>query len=144
MTINQAGLDIIRQSEGLRLKAYLCPAGVWTIGYGHTRDVVPGLTCTEDQANAWLLEDVAEAEQVVADLVDVPLTENQFSALVSFTFNLGRGNLSGSTLLRQLNDGDHDSVPEQLRRWVYSGGKRLGGLVRRRDAEAVLWQKPNA
>lgn len=137
--INPTGLAIVKEAEGFRAKAYLCPAKVWTIGYGHTKGVREGDTCTPTQAEQWLGEDMHDAEKSVAALVKVPLTDNQFSALVSFTFNLGAGALKGSTLLKQLNEGAHERVPDYLKAWVFAGGKRLKGLETRRAAEANLW-----
>lgn len=138
-TITPAGLAIVKEAEGFRAEAYLCPANVWTIGYGHTKGVKAGDKCSPTQAEQWLGEDLHEAEKAVSALVKVPLTDNQFSALVSFTFNLGAGALKGSTLLKRLNEGQHDRVPEFLKAWVFAGGKRLKGLETRRKAEANLW-----
>lgn len=142
-TINQAGLSIIKSDENLFLKAYYCPAGVLTIGWGHTAGVFPGMQITRDQAIAFLESDLASAEAAVARLVKVPLNDNQFSALVSFTFNEGAGNLEGSTLLKLLNRGFYDQVPTQLARWTRSKGVVLDGLVKRRAAEAALWNAPD-
>src|SRR3954469_20242315 len=96
--INRAGLDLIRSFEGIRLKAYQDSAGVWTIGYGHTKGVTAGQTCKLDQAMDWLRRDLAEAENSVSTLISHQITDNQFAALVSWTFNLGAGNLKNSTL----------------------------------------------
>lgn len=142
--INQSGLAIEKKFEGGPfLQAYRCPAGVWTIGYGHTRDVVEGMTCTVAQAEAWLLEDNEDAQDNVSREVSVPLNDNQFSALVSFVFNLGAGALAHSTLLRLLNAGKYDEVPGQLAQWCHADGVTLEGLVRRRAAEAALWNTPS-
>ncbi len=141
--VNEAGLALIKRWEGLRLKAYKCPGGIWTIGYGHTAGVKEGDTITPDQAEDFLRADLAEAEAAVARQVTVPLTSNQFSALVSFVFNLGAAHFAGSTLLRKLNAGDHAAVPAQLARWVKAGGNTLDGLVRRRTDEATLWVTPD-
>lgn len=137
--INSAGLALIKEYEGLRLEAYLCPAGIPTLGYGHVKGVYMGDTCSQHQADAWLETDLMDAEKAVCDLVKVPLTDNQFAALVSFTFNLGREALAKSTLLRKLNEGGYDLVPPCLKSWVFAGGKVQQGLVKRRNAEAVLW-----
>lgn len=148
-TINRRGLNLVKQSEGFFSEAYLCPAGVWTIGYGHTRGVRQGQTVTKEEAEAILLQDLFEAAQDVERLISTKLTENQFSALVSFTFNVGGGNLQESTLRRKLNVGNYEDVPFELNRWVkatdpVSGKKRtLRGLVRRRAAEGDLWLTPD-
>ena len=141
--INDAGLAIIKKAEGLFLTAYLCPSKIWTIGYGHTKGVQEGDTCTEDQALEWLADDLVEAEEDVAREVGVGLNDNQFSALVSFTFNVGGGDLATSTLLRDLNNGSYDAVPGQLALWIHDHtGAVDGGLVTRRAAEAALWKTP--
>ena len=118
----------------------MCPAGKWTIGYGHTgNDVFRGLIITRTQAELLLKKDVAGAESDVLNQVKVKITQNQFDALVSWTYNLGGTNLSQSTMLKLLNNGDYDSVPCQMMRWVYAAGKRLNGLVKRRKAEGELF-----
>lgn len=145
--INYRGLDIIKRAEGLRLEAYLCPADVWTIGYGHTKGVKQGDTCTEAQAEAWLREDCGEAERAVARLVRVPITDNQFSALVSFAFNVGTDEdadtiaegLGDSTLLRKLNMGDYIGAANEFPKWNKAGGRVLMGLSTRRAAERNLF-----
>ena len=139
MKTSQRSIDLIKQFEGLELMAYHCSAGVPTIGYGHTRDVSEGDTCTKDEAEQILISDLQEFEGYVNDLVKIPLDQNQFDALVAWTFNLGPTNLKSSTLLVRLNDNNLGDVPHQLRRWNKAGGKVLDGLVRRREAEALLW-----
>ena len=140
MQTSEKGLALIKEFEGYRATAYRDPVGIWTIGYGRTRHVREGQEVTPLQANEYLREDVADAERDVARLVRVPLTQNEFDALVSWTFNLGGRALSASTLLRRLNFGKHDQVPEQMLRWVYAGGEKLAGLERRRAAEAAMWR----
>ena len=140
MQTSANGVELIKPFEGCYLAAYLCPAGVWTIGYGHTLDVKEGDSIDQEAAEAFLIEDLEEFEDHVQRLVEVDLSQDQFDALVSWTFNLGYGNLAASTLLAKLNDGLYDEVPEQIRRWTRAGGKVLSGLVRRRNAEALLWQ----
>lgn len=142
MKANAAGRALIKSFEGFRADAYLCPAGVWTIGYGHTGDVKPGQRVTEHQADAILEYDLDRFERGVADLVDVPLTANQFSALVSFAFNLGLDALERSTLLALLNAGDYQGASRQFARWRIAGGKVLPGLERRRAAERALFLTP--
>lgn len=137
--VNLAGLALIKEYEGFEDRAYLDTGGVWTCGYGHTRGVTQGTTCSPAQAEKWLEADMASAVMDVCKLVKVPLTDNQFAALVSFTFNLGGPALKKSTLLRLLNEGNYEAVPTQLKFWVFDNGKRLKGLERRRAAEAALW-----
>jgi lysozyme len=133
-------IAFIKQFEGLRLDAYQCSAGVWTIGYGHTgKGVVPGVRIDEAEAEALLRYDVEKFERGVAELVTVPLSQNQFDALVCFAFNLGLGALRSSTLLRKLNDMDKLGAAEEFLRWVYAGGKKLKGLETRRQAERALF-----
>jgi len=141
MRINKAGLDIIKEFEELRLEAYLCPAGVPTIGWGHTRGVKLGQTITEEQAEGFLLEDTHEAELAIQRLVHTPLTQNQFDALVSLVFNIGIANFKSSTLLKKLNTGDTVGTANEFNKWVYSKKIKLRGLVRRRDKERLLFLK---
>ncbi|EPY02700.1 lysozyme [Magnetospirillum fulvum] len=137
---NEAGKDIIRQCEGLRLKAYLCPAGKLTIGYGHTGpDVKTGMTITEEDANTLLSRDLVAAEKAIVGAVSVTITDNQFSALVSFVFNLGAGNFYGSTLLKKLNANDIFGAADEFLRWNKVNGQVLAGLTRRREAERTLF-----
>jgi lysozyme len=138
--INKAGLDLIKQFEGLRLKAYKCPADVWTIGYGSTGSHVrEGLVITEAQAEELLRSDLRRFEDFVAANC-APATDNQFSALVSFAFNVGEGALKDSTLRRMHLEGDYAGAAEQFKRWSKAGGRELPGLVRRRAAEAQLYR----
>ena len=139
--INADGLKIIKDAEGLRLKAYVCPAGVLTIGYGSTgKHVTPGLQITEDQAEKLLLNDLARFEEGVALQCPVA-TSNQFSALVSFAFNVGLESLRTSTLRRLHNEGKYGEAAEQFARWNKGGGRILPGLVKRRAAERALYLK---
>lgn len=141
--INQAGLDLIKSFEGLRLDAYRDPVGIWTIGYGTTRGVRAGMRITEKMADELLLADVAYFEQIIRSLVKVPLTGNEFSALVSFVYNLGEWNLSRSTLLQKLNAGDKAGAASEFLKWNKGkiGGRlrTLRGLTRRREAEMTLF-----
>jgi len=142
--ISNEGLDLIRHFESCHLEAYLCPANVWTIGWGHTgqvdgKGVARGMTITQEKANLLLKEDMIKYARPVIEYVNVPLTQNRFDALVSFTFNCGANALKTSTLLKLLNQGKCDEVPAQLLRWNRGGGKVLAGLTRRRQAEGHLW-----
>ena len=141
MKVSERGLDLIRKFEGLRLEAYQCSAGKWTIGYGHTAGVYEGMVITEDQANDLLWGDVRVAERCVNGAVQVPLTQGEFDALVSFVFNLGCGAFRGSTLLRALNDSDYDKCASELLRWNKAGGRVLPGLVARREAEKERFEE---
>jgi lysozyme len=141
MQISPAGLDLIKQSEGFRSYAYLDAAGIATIGYGHrilpTESFPNGIT--EAQAEEILSTDVCSAEQAVQRLVLVALTQGQFDALVDFCFNLGAGNLTASTLLKELNAGQYEAAREQLLRWDHVGTQENAGLKARREAEFQLW-----
>ena len=139
MNTSQNGIDLIKHFEGCELKAYKCPAGVWTIGYGHIKGVQEGDVITEQQADEMLVEELHEYENYVNTLVNVPLNQNQYDALVSWVYNLGGGNLKSSTLLKVLNSGDYAGVPAQIMRWNKAGGKVLEGLTRRRQDEAELF-----
>ena len=140
MKCSQEGLELIKKFEGCKLKSYKCPAGVWTIGYGHTEDVKEGDIVSPQEADKLLRADVFKFEEYVADNVMVNLTQNQFDALVAWTFNLGVGNLRNSTMLKKLNNADYTSVPFEMKRWNKAGGKTLDGLVRRRQAESLLFE----
>ena len=133
------GLNIIKHYEGLELEAYQDPVGVWTIGYGHTKGVKRGDEISVAQADNFLRQDVKVAERAVNRAVNVSINQDQFDALVSWTFNLGSGNLNRSTMLKRLNEKKFDEVPCEMIRWVYAGGKKLNGLVKRRYAEAELF-----
>lgn len=139
MNISQTGLDLIKQSEGLETTAYLCPAGVWTIGYGHTHGVKRGDAVTGRQAEEYLREDLQVGELTVNTNAKAVLTQGQFDALVAFVFNVGAGNFVRSTLLRKLNAGDYAGAAAEFGRWIYAGKTELPGLIRRRAAERELF-----
>ena len=139
MNIGQKGIDLIKHFEGCELNAYKCPAGVWTIGYGHIKGVSEGMSITQEQAEQMLLDELKEYENYINELVVVDLSQNQFDALVSWVYNLGPANLKSSTLLKVLNSGDYAGVPDQIERWNKAGGKVLEGLIRRRLAESSLF-----
>ena len=143
--VNQAGMDIIRGFEGLRFEAYLDQANVPTIGYGHIKGVKMGDTCTRDQAEAWLREDLAIAIHDVEDLVHVPLNDNEFAALVSFQFNCGGLTYHDqpSTMRKRLNAGLREEAAMEFLKWTHAGGHISRGLARRRDAEKALFLKPS-
>ena len=140
MKISLEGLSLIKKFEGCKLEAYKCSAGVWTIGYGHTTGVKEGDVCTQEEAEKFLRGDIFKFEEYVQDSVKVDLDQSQFDALVAWTFNLGPGNLRSSTMLKKLNNGEYESVPFEMRRWNKAGGKTLDGLIRRRQAESLLFE----
>ena len=139
MKTSPKGIALIKEFEGLRLKAYKCPGGVWTIGYGHTAGVKPGMTITEEQAEQFLKEDLIVFEKAVNNQ-NLSINQNQFDALVSLIYNIGIGNFQKSTLLRKsrINANDN-SIMDEFLRWVYSKGRVLPGLQRRRLAEMKLY-----
>lgn len=154
--MNEAIL-IIKQYEGFSAKPYLCPANVCTVGYGHViRDgggnMLKGqagmvkaheaypFPIDEDEATLILMEDAIKVACDITKIVKVGLNDNQMAALVSLVFNIGIGNFKHSTLLRKLNKGLYDEIPDEIRRWIRAGGKVLNGLVSRREAEVGLWQ----
>lgn len=148
--ISKEGVDLIKRFEGLHkvqpdgmISSYRCPAGKWTIGYGVTKGVRSGMKITKEEAELQLMHEIREHADIVKQYVTVPLTQGQFDALVSFVFNLGGGNFRSSTLLKKLNMGQYDDVPEQIMRWNKArvNGKLtpLKGLTRRRAAEAAIF-----
>ena len=147
--LSQAGLDLIKGFEGYhralpdgRCIAYRCPAGVWTLGWGATEGIKPGMIWTRAQAEAGLRRELATFEAGVLKLVSVDLNQNEFDALVSFAYNCGLGALGKSTLLRKLNKNDRAGAAACFRQWTRGGGRVLPGLVRRRDREAALFLTP--
>ncbi len=148
MKVSEEGLDLIKRFEGLRTTSYRCPAGVWTIGYGHTSmagppTVAAGMTISEAEASAILQRDVETFAREVAACLGVRLNDSQFSALVSFAYNVGIGSFRKSSVLAAINAGDFSAVPRRLQLWVKAGGRRLSGLVKRRAAEAELFATPD-
>jgi lysozyme len=147
--INAEGLAAIKSYEGLRLNAYRDSGGILTIGYGHTSAagapaVTAGMKISEAEAEKILRDDLAAFEDSVSSAVKVGLSDNQFAALVSFTFNVGEAALLKSTLLRKLNAKNYAAVPGELMKWTKVNGKTVAGLVNRRSAEAALWSKGGA
>ena len=139
MKTGNKGIELIKHFEGCELYAYKSPAGVWTIGYGHTKGVEPGMQITDEDAHNMLVEELVEYESYINKLVTVGLNQNQFDAMVSWVYNLGSANLQASTLLKVLNAGQYGEVPAQMLRWNKAGGKVLECLTRRRQAEADLF-----
>ena len=140
MKISEEGISLIKNYEGCRLEAYQDSVGIWTIGYGVIKGVKKGDQINQEEADHLLKEELPEYEGYINDMIKVPLEQCQFDALVCWVYNLGPNNLKDSTLLRILNDGDYDGVPEQIKRWNKAGGKVLAGLVKRRAAEADLFK----
>ena len=149
MNVSAHAVNLCKQFEGFYSKAYLCPAGKWTIGWGHTKDVKPGDVCSKELAEIYLKEDLQEAARVVEQYVKVPLNQNQVDALASFCFNVRPSLFRNSTLLKKLNKGDYAGAAEQFSRWIYGGDQNgdkkitkadaLLGLIKRRAAERALF-----
>jgi lysozyme len=141
MNLGYKGTDLLKFYEGCKLAAYQDSVGVWTIGYGHTKNVYEGMTITQEQAEQMLLDELKEYESYIDNLVTVPLNQNQFDALVVWVYNLGPTNFKNSTLLKELNNGNYQAVPIEIKRWNKAGGKVLEGLIKRRKAEAILFSE---
>ena len=143
--INERGIQIIKSFEGISLKPYLCPANVWTVGYGATRSSTGGPIdldmepISETEAEALLLHDLGSSEGWVSRLIKTALTENQYSALTSFTFNVGAGALQRSTLRMKLNRGEYQGAADEFPKWRIAGSRILAGVVRRRAAGRALF-----
>lgn len=147
MKINRAGIELIKEFEGLRLEAYKCPAGVWTIGYGHTSAAGPpavtsGMKITADEAADILVVDLVKYETAVMNALKRSPNENQFSAMVSLCYNIGPKAFATSTVVRKFNAGDVEGAAAAFRLWKKSKGEVLTGLVRRRQVEIDLFCAP--
>ena len=144
MSVSNKGVDLICEFEGKRLSAYDDGVGVWTIGFGTIKypngvRVKKGDTCTLEQAKEYMRHDLIEFEHTVNSSVKVPLNQNQFDALVSLAYNIGSSAFKSSTLVKKLNTGDYQGAADQFNVWVNAGGKRMQGLVNRRDREKLLF-----
>lgn len=139
MRTSQKGVSLIKSFEGLRLKSYQDSVGVWTIGFGATRGITAGMAITNEQAERMLVNDIGRFEPEIERLVKVPLSQAQWDALMSFTYNLGAANLGSSTLLKLLNASDYAGTAEQFPRWNKAGGQVLAGLTKRRLAERAMF-----
>lgn len=137
LSISLAGITFVQTQEGTVPVAYLDSVAVPTICTGHTKGVTLGMKATPTECQVYLSEDLTVAGRAVGRLVKAPLTQKQYDALVSFTFNVGSGNLASSTLLKKLNRGDTCGAGREFYRWDHAGGKRLRGLTARRKLEAV-------
>jgi len=139
---SENGIALIKRFEGCYLRRYKCPAGVWTIGYGHTKGVVESTPdISQEYADELLNADIAQYERSVSRLISWPVNQNQFDALVSFTFNLGTGALQRSTLRQNINRGDIDDAANQFLKWVRVNGVISKGLLNRRKAERELFHR---
>lgn len=139
MKLSYKGRELLKRFEGLRLTAYQCSAGVWTIGYGHTKGVKEGDVITETEAESMLTEDVKDAESTV-NWQGLEINQNQFDALVCFVFNVGSENFKKSTLLKLIKENPNDpKIESEFQKWVYAAGKVTAGLQNRRNAEAGLY-----
>ena len=139
MTTSSKGLRLIKGFEGLRLESYKCPAGVWTIGYGHTKGIKPDMVIDQSKADEYLIEDIAPIERFL-NALKINFRQEQFDALVSWIFNIGVGDFKGSTLFKKISaDAPDEEITDQIVRWVYAGGKPLPGLKKRRIAEANMF-----
>lgn len=141
MKTSNSGINLIKKYEGCYLESYKCPAGKWTIGYGHTKNVKKGMIITKLQATEYLKDDLVTYEKAVNKYVKVPINQNQFDALISFAFNCGTGALKSSTLLKKLNNKDYEGAANEFKRWNKCNGKVLTGLTSRRSAEKDLFSK---
>ncbi len=142
MNISKNGVDLIKQFEGLKLNAYKCPAGIWTIGWGHTgKDVFKGLKINEKEAQIFLLNDLKIHSSYIKKLTKVPLNQNQFDALVSFEYNIGYSAFKNSTLLKLLNQKKYNLAADEFDKWIYANKKKLNGLINRRKKEKELFLK---
>ena len=140
MKISEDGLELIKKFEVCETSAYQDSVGVWTIGFGHTKGVEEGQTCSIEDAESMLADEMDEYEGYINNMVKVDLQQHEFDALVAWVYNLGPTNLGESTMLKVLNGGQFDRVPDEMNRWTRAGGEILEGLVRRRQAESLMFQ----
>jgi lysozyme len=141
MKASKNGIELIKKYEGCKLNAYLCPANVWTIGYGHTKNVKEGDKITQEMAEQLLVNDLQQFENAVNAYCLRALTQNQFDALISFVFNLGSVAFRASTLLKRINANQMELAALEFERWNKAGGKVLEGLTKRRKDEKALFLK---
>lgn len=144
MKVSNKAIEIIKKYEGLELTVYRCPAGILTIGYGHTKTAEPGMTINKEMAELLLKQDLNDFEKAINELVKVPLTQNQFDALISFVFNIGTDKFKNSTLLKKINEGNYKEAANEFLKWTKSrqpgGLKDLPGLIKRRNDEKKLFE----
>lgn len=139
MQLGPKGRALIQSFESLRLQAYQDQRGIWTLGWGHTLGVVPYQTCTLDEADGWFTDDTQSAVNAVIRTVDIPLSQEQFDALVSFTFNVGQGAEAHSTLVSYVNQSNFVAAAAEFPKWNHVNGVPNAGLSRRRAAEQALF-----
>jgi lysozyme len=137
--LSPEGVEFIQQWEGCKLSSYLDTGDVWTVGYGHTEGVYPGMTISQEDATALLMEDIFPAESAVNQYVSVEINQHQVDALISFVFNVGVSAFKNSTLLKLINQGDYLRAADELLRWCYDNGTKIQGLANRREAERELF-----
>jgi lysozyme len=137
--VPQSAIDLMKKFEGCKLESYQDSGGIWTIGYGHTKGVTKGMVITQEQADAFLVEEAQNACNQVQELVTVVLTDNKLAALTDFVYNLGIGRLKTSTLLKLINTSEFDAASNQFLLWDHVNGKVLPGLLERRTAERTLF-----
>lgn len=137
--MSSAALDALKAREALRLKAYLDGGGVPTIGWGHTRGVALGQTCTEYQAGQFLNTDLQLVYHDILNIVEVSLSQGQFDGLADWWFNVGTGHAKASTLVAKLNAKEYDAAAAEFIRWIYDNGKVQRGLAKRRGQEFIFW-----
>lgn len=142
MKVGLAGIDCVKKSESCRLEAYLDTGGVWTLGWGHTKGVKAGDTCSQEQADAWLATDLVDAELTVIAMVHTRLSQNEFDALVSFVFNIGAHQFAHSTMLKLLNADRFELAALEFRKWRFDNGVEIPGLLARRVREKNLFVTP--
>lgn len=148
MKVNQATINLVKEFEGFRAKAYKCPAGVWTIGYGTTASAgvgitpVEGMTISKEDAEKYLDQSIKKFAEKIAPLITAPINENEFGAFVSLAYNIGPGAFKKSSALRHFNGGDKAKAADAMLLWNKAGGKVLNGLKRRREAERMLFLTP--
>ncbi|MCR4330059.1 MAG: lysozyme [Candidatus Roizmanbacteria bacterium] len=140
MKTSAVGIELIKKYEGLKLQAYVCPGGVLTVGYGHTKNVKENMILTPQDAEELLIKDLEYFEEKLIDVVKVKINQNQFDALISLIYNIGEGAFNESSLLKFINDNKFDLAARQFPRWIYSNGKILTGLVNRRKAEREIFE----
>ena len=140
MKVSDDMLHALKRFEGYRTKAYRCPAGVWTCGYGHTKGVTARTTCNKNKALAWLRADFEPIERFLSAIPEVCKSQGRFDACADFCFNLGVNAFKGSTLLKQIQKKSSVSIIQaEFLKWIYAGGKPLEGLKNRRRWEAQKW-----
>ena len=142
MNISKNGINLIKEFEGLKLEAYKCPAGIWTIGYGHTgKNVFKGLKINQEEAEKFLINDLEIHSNYINKLIKIPINQNQFDALISLEYNIGYNAFKNSTLLKFLNEKKYNKAAEEFDKWVYSNKRKLNGLIKRRKKEKELFLK---